>query len=60
MFANELVALLEYFCDPAPASARPTQLVTGLETPGSMKANGYEEEGFWMNRPLFRNMRVYN
>ncbi len=54
----EFLAMLDYCCNPELGLLSPerTQIITGLETPASLKAKGLEEI-FWMSRPLFRILR---
>ncbi|KAL9121038.1 MAG: hypothetical protein Q9187_002404 [Circinaria calcarea] len=53
----ELHAILDYYCDPnlPIQSASKSQVVTGIDTPASLKSKGYGEP-FWMHTPLFRNL----
>lgn len=52
---DELFALLDYYCDPPKAIAKPFdgQVITGLELPATMLAKG-SEIPFAMRQPLFR------
>lgn len=54
---DELFALLDYYCDPPKAIAKPFdgQVITGLELPATMLAKG-SEIPFAMRQPLFRYM----
>ena len=53
----ELLSLLEYHCDPALPLLSPLkcQVIIGLETPASLRAQNIEEV-YWMNRSQFRAM----
>ena len=54
----EFHAMLEHLCDPSLQlqSSLGTQIVTGLETPKSMKSRGFIDKLYWMRKPLFRNL----
>ncbi|KAK3324470.1 fatty acid synthase S-acetyltransferase [Cercophora scortea] len=54
---TEFLGMLEYHCNPELplASLLRAQVVTGMETPASLKARG-GDEAFWMPKPLFRNL----
>ncbi|KUJ10154.1 reducing type I polyketide synthase [Mollisia scopiformis] len=51
---NALLAMMEYACNPdLPIKlGSPSQVVTGIETPAALKAQGVEEP-YWMLRPMF-------
>ena len=52
---NELLALLEYYCDPSLPVLDPwkSQVVTGLETPAMIQKKG-GEVAYYFHQPLFR------
>ena len=54
---KELLALLDYYCDPALDLLTPQtcQAIIGIETPARLRAQGIEEAS-WMRTPLFRHM----
>lgn len=49
---KELLAMLEYACDPDLPVDLSSQVVTGIETPSELKSRGLEEP-YWMLRPMF-------
>ncbi|MCJ1358943.1 MAG: hypothetical protein MMC33_008943 [Icmadophila ericetorum] len=51
----ELLALLDFYCDPALEILSPStcQSITGLETPASMRAQK-KEEAYWMRKCQFK------
>lgn len=53
----EFLAMLECLCDPALDTQSPlaSQIVTGLESPKSMKSKGLVDALYWARKPLFRN-----
>ena len=52
---DEFLALLEFYCDPALDLLTPStcQVITGLGTPASMRAQK-KEEAYWMRKPEFK------
>lgn len=58
---TELLALLDYYCDPELdiLTMQTCQTVVGIETPASLQAKGIEEAP-WMRKPLFRHIYQYN
>ncbi|MCJ1393519.1 hypothetical protein MMC18_006394 [Xylographa bjoerkii] len=54
---EEYLTLLDYHCDSSlPLTPNlTTQVVTGLETPSSLRSQGIDEP-FWMRSPLFRHL----
>lgn len=55
----EMLALLDYHCNPAldRLSASTCQVITGLDTPASMRAQGMEE-AYWMAKCQFRGLHL--
>ena len=51
---SEMHAMLDYFCDPT-CSKSSIQVLTGLETPASMRSKRLDEP-FWMRRPMYRHL----
>ena len=58
---SELLALLDYYCDPNLGILSPSkcQVITGLEIPTSMSAQGLEHS-YWMGRNQFRALHQIN
>ena len=58
---TELLALLDYHCDPNLGILSPStcQVVTGLEVPASMLAQGLEP-AYWMSKIQFRGLHQMN
>ncbi len=58
---TELLALLDYHCDPNLGILSPStcQVVTGLEVPASMLAQGLEP-AYWMSKTQFRGLHQMN
>jgi len=56
---TELIAVLEYHCDPGLPLASPfrSQVVMGAETPAALREKGFDEP-YWMSRPLFQSLRT--
>ena len=53
---SEFLAMLDYCIDPSLSLSNMSQLITGLGTQASLKAEGIANPS-WMARPLFRNLR---
>ena len=54
---QELLDILAYYCDPKLPLQSPnqSQIITGLETPASLKARG-QQQPYWLDRPLFNHL----
>lgn len=57
---SQFLRMLEVVCDPSYVPGSPTQahIVTGLETPHSLKQKGLKK-AFWMGKPIFRNLNNF-
>lgn len=60
MYESELLAIIEYLCDPAQsarqASPLRSQILTGVTTQGMFRRKGFEEKD-WMRRPEYSHLR---